>query len=153
MNIGVLDLNLLSVETHVSEDSGHLELVVLAHVLPDAENDGLEDTLNVVATRRDHSNGRSSTDDGGAAILDNRLGRLVVDHHLGLLLAFLVLAHLSGGVRLRRVKETRLIRFGRLRLINCGLVGLLFFLPLFFLGALLGLHHRLDFEFKVFSLL
>lgn len=61
LNISVLDLHLFSVESHVPEDSGHLVLVVLAHVLPDSEDDGLEDSLDVVTTRGDSSNGRGST--------------------------------------------------------------------------------------------
>lgn len=62
LNIGVFDLYLLSVETHIPEDSSHLVLVVLAHVLPDAENDRLEDSLNVITTRRHGSNSGCSTD-------------------------------------------------------------------------------------------
>jgi hypothetical protein len=51
LNISVLDLDLLSVETDIPENSSHLVLVVLAHVLPDTENHRLEDSLNVITTR------------------------------------------------------------------------------------------------------
>jgi len=150
LNVGVFNLDLLSVETHVLEDSSHLSAVVLAHVLPDPEDDGLEDALNVVTARRSNvGHLRSSTHNGGAAILNHRLSGLIVGQGSGLLLASLV----YGDVRLRGVHDSGLIVSADSGGARYGSVGFFLLLSLFLLGALLLFDHRLDFEFKVLPLL
>lgn len=74
LNIGVFNLHLFSVKAHISEDSGHLILVVLAHVLPDTEDNRLEDSLNVVTTRGNGSDSRCSANYRSASILNHGLG-------------------------------------------------------------------------------